>query len=536
MREYRKRERRTRLSATHQHHTNQFSLNPATDTGRIGIDLSQICHAPFELRQARYTFCPKKTSTVQVCDSRLSMSVIDALLAFVHQQKAALGPSPAVVGSETGVLETQIHSNWQLCVYEHSPDTEHMPILARKSRAHHVSITAIPDLAMVNVKLKFLAPPISKDRRGGARRRQGCDHPGKKTGEEESFECKVIEKKTAMSCKSAWATECRSREISWSALGLQLNRPFGSWVHMKRCGKLRPFEDNKDRRLWFFWLSTQESDFQSSPVGRSATCLRMKGSALGRSGLPPTSGTRLLPLVSRGAQLVPHSVSDSAVERETPPRQCASFGGGRASSTSDLSQIQDAENDPLTRTAALCTLVVTFTARPARPSHIPERLGPRASGCLPRLVRARLHRRDNVLRLESTAASGETHAELGPGIGITCQVVLSLLYFVLFILTFGNYGEVRRKARVVKRMADVTVKFETRHDRDDVCARAPPDGEAATSGRSRVGVSVGEKAHAQTGNGQRFLLVARDMNYSWPYTRDMWTNGHLAIMSLASRW
>jgi hypothetical protein len=61
-----------RLSGTHQHHTNLFSLNfafsltPATDTGRIGIDLSQIRHAPFELRQARHTTRPEKTSAVQV--------------------------------------------------------------------------------------------------------------------------------------------------------------------------------------------------------------------------------------------------------------------------------------------------------------------------------------------------------------------------------------------------------------------------------------------------------------------------------------
>jgi hypothetical protein len=45
---------------------------------------------------------------------------------------------------------------------------------------------------------------------------------------------------------------------------------------------------------------------------------------------------------------------------------------------------------------------------------------------------------------------------------------------MLFILTFGNYGEVGRKARVVQRMADVTAKLETRCDRYNVRARAPP--------------------------------------------------------------
>jgi hypothetical protein len=41
--------------------------------------------------------------------------------------------------------------------------------VARKSRAHLVSITAILDLAMGNVKIKFLAPPTS-----GARATQIC--------------------------------------------------------------------------------------------------------------------------------------------------------------------------------------------------------------------------------------------------------------------------------------------------------------------------------------------------------------------------
>ena len=108
-----------------------------------------------------------------------------------------------------------------------------------------------------------------------------------------------------------------------------------------------------------------------------------------------------------------------------------------------------------------------------------------------------------------TGASGETHAvlsthaELGPRIVITCQVVLGLVYFVLVIRTFRNYGEVGRKARVVQRLADVTVELETRHDRDrddGRATRAPPaDGEGATRGRSRAdgGGGVEEKARAQ---------------------------------------
>jgi hypothetical protein len=81
-------------------------------------------------------------------------------------------------------------------------------------------------------------------------------------------------------------------------------------------------------------LSALPSDFQSTPVGRSATSLRMKSGVLGGSGLPSTSETRLPPSISRGAQPVPHSVSDSAVERETPPRQRVSFDSERGPSTS----------------------------------------------------------------------------------------------------------------------------------------------------------------------------------------------------------
>ena len=140
-------------------------------------------------------------------------------------------------------------------------------------------------------------------------------------------------------------------------------------------------------------------------------------------------------------------------------------------------QIQDAENDPLTRTAALCSLVsvlmslsfgivciVRFDSmrsmyrasrwaevRLTPPTHSPlnsdsppptgstedrnghilERLGPtRSPWNLESLVCVCLHCHHNVLRLAH--ASGETHAslsphaELGPRISITCQVVLGL--------------------------------------------------------------------------------------------------------------
>ena len=95
--------------------------------------------------------------------------------------------------------------------------------------------------------------------------------------------------------------------------------------------------------LWFFRISAHNSRqticailcFRSSPFGRSAISLRMKGTALGDSLLSSTSESRLpLPPVVRGNLLIFQSVSDSAVERETSPRVRVSFDSDRESSTS----------------------------------------------------------------------------------------------------------------------------------------------------------------------------------------------------------
>ena len=103
--------------------------------------------------------------------------------------------------------------------------------------------------------------------------------------------------------------------------------------------------------------------------------------------------------------------------------------------------------------------------------------------------------------------AGETHsplprrAELGPRIGITCQVVLGLVYFVLVIRTFRNYGEVGRKARVVQRLADVQVELETRPEwardrvRDEARAGTRPrEAEEGTQDR-------GERGRSRTSDG-----------------------------------
>ena len=52
--------------------------------------------------------------------------------------------------------------------------------------------------------------------------------------------------------------------------------------------------------------------------------------------------------------------------------------------------------------------------------------------------------------------------EYGPRVGVTCQLLLGLVYFVLVIRTFSSYGETGRKARVVRRLADAQIELETR--------------------------------------------------------------------------
>ncbi|KAH9012882.1 hypothetical protein EDB84DRAFT_1444481 [Lactarius hengduanensis] len=93
-------------------------------------------------------------------------------------------------------------------------------------------------------------------------------------------------------------------------------------------------------------------------------------------------------------------------------------------------------------------------------------------------------------------------AELGPRIGITCQVGLGLVYFILVIRTFRNYGEVGRKARVVQRLADVQVEMETRPE----WARDRERDEARQQARARAradeeGTREGERGRSRASGG-----------------------------------
>jgi hypothetical protein len=69
-----------------------------------------------------------------------------------------------------------------------------------------------------------------------------------------------------------------------------------------------------------------------------------------------------------------------------------------------------------------------------------------------------------------TGARDDSHPPLphvaayGPRVGITCQLLLGLVYFALVIRTFGSYGERGRKARVVRRLTDAQVELETRRE------------------------------------------------------------------------
>jgi hypothetical protein len=69
-----------------------------------------------------------------------------------------------------------------------------------------------------------------------------------------------------------------------------------------------------------------------------------------------------------------------------------------------------------------------------------------------------------------TGARGDSHpplprvAEYGPRVGITCQLLLGLVYFAFVIRTFRSYGESGRKARVVRRLTDAQIELATRRE------------------------------------------------------------------------
>ena len=121
-----------------------------------------------------------------------------------------------------------------------------------------------------------------------------------------------------------------------------------------------------------------------------------------------------------------------------------------------------------------------------------------------------------------TRAPLSARAVLGPRIGITCQVVLGFVYFVLVLRTFRNYSEVGRKARVVQRLADEQIELETTRPewtrgRDNVRTtwRAPPpraeeDTTTREGGRGRTRASDGVVEEKARPSGNELGLSGMD--------------------------
>jgi len=175
-------------------------------------------------------------------------------------------------------------------------------------------------------------------------------------------------------------------------------------------------------------------------------------------------------------------------------------------------QIQDASDDPLTRTAALCSLIsalmslsygIMYIIRfgSMRSMYHASRWAEEAQKtetaifwnvwvllALPGIWLAWSMLAFLVAIMSyvwRTGARGESQSPLSPGreyiprIGITCQLLLGLVYMALVVRTFRSYGETVRKERVVKRLADI--ELETR-------ARAR-EGEGEREGESTVGAA-----------------------------------------------
>ncbi|KAI0291930.1 hypothetical protein B0F90DRAFT_1647707 [Multifurca ochricompacta] len=207
-----------------------------------------------------------------------------------------------------------------------------------------------------------------------------------------------------------------------------------------------------------------------------------------------------------------------------------------------LFQIPDAAGDPLTRTAALCSLVSALMSLSYGIMYI-VRFGNmrsmyRASRWAEEAQKTETSIFWNVWVLLAlpgvwlawsvlafvvaimsfvwrTGARGDSHPalspsqEFGPRLAITCELLLGLVYFVLVIRTFRSYGESGRKARVVRRLADVQIELETRREwtresgrRDDVQAQGrrenEEEGTQERRGRTRASESPRLKGQLPT--------------------------------------
>ncbi|KAI0287228.1 hypothetical protein BC826DRAFT_1045778 [Russula brevipes] len=207
-----------------------------------------------------------------------------------------------------------------------------------------------------------------------------------------------------------------------------------------------------------------------------------------------------------------------------------------------LFQVPDAAIDPLTRTAALCSLISALMSLSFGITYI-IRFGTmrsmyRASRWAEEAQKSETAIFWNVWVLLAlpgiwlawsvlaflvaimsfvwrTGAEGQSNSALprkqayGPRIGVTCQLLLGLVYFAFVIRTFRNYGESGRKARVVRRLTDVQIELETRGElerereregeRNDLFARTRENEDGTRDrGRRRADGSLRQKEKPPT--------------------------------------
>ncbi|KAI0260899.1 hypothetical protein BC834DRAFT_831003 [Gloeopeniophorella convolvens] len=101
-------------------------------------------------------------------------------------------------------------------------------------------------------------------------------------------------------------------------------------------------------------------------------------------------------------------------------------------------------------------------------------------------------------------------AALGPRVAITAEFALGLVYFALVVRTLSSYGESGRRARVVRRIADGQVEMEARRERER--GRGREQGAGRERGRSREREREGEgegRREDKEGNGLGLSGVER---------------------------
>ncbi|KAI9433315.1 hypothetical protein H4582DRAFT_2131737 [Lactarius indigo] len=266
---------------------------------------------------------------------------------------------------------------------------------------------------------------------------------------------------------------------------------------------------------------------------------------------------------SAGTETAPHRTTDTVLpfsEDWVPPNVLPALASLSSHGSVSLLRltiltlfwIQDAADDPLTRTVALCSLVSAYscTAHLAGPRKF-RRWRQRFSGMSESCSHYRAfgsHGRCSPSSLRScpsssTLAPEARHNRLyhhmrssARGSGSRAKSV----YFILVIRTFRNYGEVGRNARVVQRLAEVQVELETwtewtrDREQDDAGARARV-GEDGTReeprGRSRASDGAEPKMNPP-GNELRLSGLDREQEAGMPDGGGLPTNDSYSSLGM----